>query len=106
VPRRYHVYILANSSRTLYVGVTGNIARRMQQHRTGAVPGFTRRYMVRRLVYIESASNPRDAIAREKQLKRWSRWKKLELIEANNPEWADLAELWLGVGQRAPLPGR
>jgi putative endonuclease len=94
MPRRYHVYILANQWRTLYVGVTGNIIRRLHQHRSGSVVGFTQRYHIDRLVHIESCGNPRDAIARERQIKSWSRWKKVALIEQSNPGRADLAAHW------------
>jgi putative endonuclease len=88
--RTYYVYILANRSRTLYTGVTSNLARRLYQHRSGLISGFTSRYAVHRLVHVEIATSPRDAIAREKQIKRWTRVKKVELIESTNPEWADL----------------
>ena len=91
--RNYFVYILANRSKTLYVGVTNDLSRRLFQHKASD-SGFTRRYAVFRLVYVESSSNPRDAIAREKQIKRWSRRKKLALIEAFNPDWTDLAASW------------
>src|SRR5687767_529655 len=94
MPRQYYVYILANRSRTLYVGVTGNIHRRLQQHRAGVASSFTNRYLVRRLVYVDSSSLARDAIAREKQIKGWSRSKKVALIESVNPEWLDLAASW------------
>jgi putative endonuclease len=93
--RNYFVYILANRSRTLYVGVTNDLTRRLYQHRFGGRSGFASRYAVHKLVHVEHASNPRDAIAREKQIKRWSRRKKVALIEATNPEWADLAASWL-----------
>jgi len=89
--RNYFVYILSNRSRTLYVGVTSDLQRRLFQHRASS-SGFSRRYAVFRLVYVENASNPRDAIAREKQIKGWSRRKKLALIEASNPTWQDMAE--------------
>ena len=92
MPRNYYVYILANRSRTLYVGVTNNLARRLAQHREGKPNSFTSRYAVTRLVHVEVASSARSAIEREKQIKRWSRWKKVTLIEADNPQWADLAE--------------
>ena len=90
MPRNYYVYILASRSRTLYVGVTNDLERRLAQHRTGVGSRFTRKYSVQRLVHIECVSNPRDAIAREKQIKRWSRAKKVALVEASNPQWADL----------------
>ena len=87
----YWVYILASGRNgTLYVGVTGNLARRVQQHREGAVPGFTRRYGVTRLVRAEPYDDIRIAIEREKRLKRWRRAWKLALIEEDNPDWRDL----------------
>ena len=95
--RTYYVYILSNRTRTLYTGVTSDLRRRLHAHRARAVPGFTRRYHVTRLVYVETATNPRSAIAREKQLKRWRRAKKLRLIEGQNPHWLNLAESW-GLG--------
>jgi putative endonuclease len=92
--RRFYVYMLANRNRTLYVGVTRDIVRRMAQHRVGVGSGFTRRYAVTRLVHVESCERPRDAIAREKEIKRWSRQKQIALIEASNPTWTDLATAW------------
>jgi putative endonuclease len=97
--RVYYVYILANRSKTLYVGVTNNLARGIQEHREGSGPKFVSKYAIHQLVHVECASRPRDAITREKQLKRWSRMKKIALIEESNPEWDDLAE---SIG---PLPG-
>ena len=94
MPRTYFVYILANRSKTLYVGVTNHIHRRVLDHRNGTASAFTRRYLIRRLVYVESTTDVRAAIAREKQIKGWLRAKKLELIEGANPEWADLAAGW------------
>jgi putative endonuclease len=91
MPRNYYVYILASRSRTLYVGVTNDLERRLAQHRAGVGSRFVRKYGVQRLVHIECASSPRDAIAREKQIKRWSRAKKVALVAASNPRWADLA---------------
>jgi putative endonuclease len=85
------VYILANKYRgTLYVGVTASIVHRAWQHRTGLVPGFTRRYRVRRLVYYEFLATFPEAIQREKRLKRWRREWKIQLIESVNPGWVDL----------------
>ena len=94
MPRTYFVYILANRSRTLYTGVTNDIHRRVLDHQSGPASGFTRRYLVRRLVYVESTTNVRAAIAREKEIKGWLRAKKLGLIEAANPGWTDLAAEW------------
>jgi putative endonuclease len=98
MPRCYYVYILANRWRTLYVGVTNDIIRRLDQHRTGSVVGFTQRYDIDRLVHLESCGNSRDAIAREKQIKNWTRRKKIALIEESNPGWADLAANWFEDG--------
>ena len=89
--RRYFVYILASRSRCLYVGVTNNIYRRLADHRAGLV-AFTAKYCVTRLVYVEETSDVRAAIAREKQIKGWTRVRKIALIETDNPGWRDLAE--------------
>ncbi|MEA2723376.1 MAG: putative endonuclease [Gemmatimonadales bacterium] len=88
------VYILASKSRVLYVGVTAELLQQMWEHRTGALPGFTRRYGANQLVYYESTDNPAGAILREKQIKGWARVKKLAMIDSMNPEWRDLAERW------------
>ncbi len=93
----YFVYILASHRRTLYIGVTGDLLRRLEQHEQGRNGAFTHRYNARRLVYCESCRDVRDALRREKQLKGWSRARKLELIEAVNPEWRDLATVLRGV---------
>ena len=85
------VYILASRRNgTLYVGCTSNLPKRIWEHRSGIAPGFTARYGVHRLVYIEPHSEMLEAIAREKRIKRWPRAWKLALIEQNNPEWRDL----------------
>ncbi|MBB4638440.1 GIY-YIG nuclease family protein [Longimicrobium terrae] len=87
----YFVYIVASLARVLYVGVTSDLPRRIVEHRTGAIAGFTQRYRVNRLVYYEAGENIRSVIEREKQLKGWTRRRKAELIEAQNPGWEDLA---------------
>jgi putative endonuclease len=85
------VYILCTRKYgTLYVGVTSNIARRAWEHREGLIEGFTKRYGVKTLVYLEFHATMIEAITREKQIKEWQREWKLELIEAANPEWRDL----------------
>ena len=94
-PRTYCVYILASRSRTLYTGVTNNLIRRVWQHRWGSVPGFTTMYRIHRLVYYEPFRDVRQAIARESEIKKWRREKKVTLIEARNPTWEDLAVGWL-----------
>jgi putative endonuclease len=88
---RYVVYILASGRNgTLYIGVTRDLVRRMEQHKSLAIPGFTRRYQVTSLVYFERFSDVVEAISREKQLKGWNRAWKIKLIERANPDWADL----------------
>ena len=88
----YYVYILASAKKALYIGVTNDLRRRVYEHKTGTVPGFTTRYQINRLVYYEVAGEPLSAIAREKQLKGWVRRRKIELIESANPEWEDLSD--------------
>ena len=90
------VYILASRTQRLYVGVTNDLIRRVHEHMSGTIPGFTRRYGINRLVYFESFGGPMPAIAREKQIKDYARVKKLAMISSVNPGWNDLAELWLG----------
>jgi putative endonuclease len=90
----YYVYILASHSRCIYVGVTNDLLRRLIQHRQGLLPGFTRDYRVTRLVHFEQFADVRVAITREKQLKRWPRWRKDWLIEQGNAGWDDLSAGW------------
>ena len=87
------VYILASEPYgTLYIGVTSNLAERIEAHRSGSVmDGFTKRYGVHTLVYFEAHADMYEAIQREKRLKQWNRAWKIELIEAMNPEWKDLS---------------
>jgi putative endonuclease len=92
--REYTVYILGSQSRVIYIGVTNDIRRRVWQHQQGLLPGFTRQYRVTRLVYLERTTDIRVAIAREKQLKRWPRWRKDRLIQRNNPDWRDQSAGW------------
>lgn len=92
--KTFHVYILASLSKALYVGVTSDIEYRMAQHREGVFGGHTSKYKINRLVFLERFNVASTAIAREKELKRWKRFKKIELIEKNNPDWADLSENW------------
>ena len=89
--RAYFVYIMTNRRLgTLYIGVTNNLVRRVWEHRCGLIDGFTRKYRLKRLVHFESCGEILVAIEREKRLKRWRREWKIELIERDNPEWADL----------------
>lgn len=92
--RSYYVYIMASKSRTLYVGVTNNIMRRIYEHKHKLVEGFTSRYNIDRLVYFEETQYVREAIAGEKIIKDWNRRKKIALIESVNPGWEDLSEGW------------
>jgi putative endonuclease len=87
----YFVYMLASRRNgTLYIGATNDLARRMEEHKSKAVPGFTRRYNVDILVWYETFDDVRDAIAREKQIKGWNRAWKIRLIEQRNSGWNDL----------------
>ncbi|MFR3787588.1 GIY-YIG nuclease family protein [Agathobaculum desmolans] len=87
----YYVYVLTNKNHhVLYVGVTNNLIRRMQEHKSHIITGFTARYQVDRLLYYEQTTDVYAAIAREKQIKGWTRKKKLELIRQMNPTWRDL----------------
>jgi putative endonuclease len=89
--KSYYVYIASNASRTLYIGVTNNLDRRMYEHSHHLNPGFTSRYNVHQLVYFEETADVEAAIAREKHLKGWLRNKKIALIESVNPGWEDLS---------------
>jgi putative endonuclease len=94
--RQYHfyVYILASRSHELYIGFTNNIFRRVAEHRTAPTATYTARYNINRLVHYEHFTYVLNAIAREKKLKDWTREKKLELIQATNQTWEDLAHNW------------
>jgi len=94
------MYIMASRSRVLYVGVTGFLHSRVLQHKSGEIEGFTKRYNITRLVYYEPYKYVKNAIARETEVKKWSRAKKVALIESLNPTWEDLAA---DQGKRAEL---
>src|SRR6202051_994783 len=89
--KTYHVYMMASASRVLYIGVTGDILRRVMEHKQMRLPGFTARYRVTQLAYFEAFGDIRIAITREKQIKGWLRERKIALIESFNPNWRDLA---------------
>ena len=89
--RTFHVYIMASKSGVLYVGVTSGLAKRIAQHKEKLVPGFTQKYNVTKLVWFEPHASIRVAISREKEIKRWSRAKKIALIESLNLQWSDLS---------------
>ena len=90
--RSYFVYILTNASRTLYVGVTNDLERRIAEHRSASIEGFSKRYHLTKLVFVEECGEIEDVLAREKQIKGWRRSRKLDLIARLNPAWADLAD--------------
>jgi putative endonuclease len=95
-PKQFFVYIMTNGpkSAVLYTGITGHLVHRVWQHKQKRVPGFTSQYHLTRLVYYERFYYPNAAIAREKEIKSWRRSKKIQLIEAMNPRWEDLATDW------------
>lgn len=92
--KQYFVYIMSNKSRRLYTGVTSRLIARVFEHKTKILPGFTAGYKFDMLVHYEEYSNIISAIAREKEIKGWRREKKLKLILADNPDWADLSAEW------------
>ena len=91
---QYYVYIMASRGRTLYIGVTSDLTRRVYEHKQKVTGGFTEKYNINKLVLYETTIDIEAAIAREKQLKAWRRSKKVTLVESVNPEWKDLALLW------------
>lgn len=97
---QYFVYIMTNRTGTLYTGVTSDLLKRVTQHRSGGIKGFTSRYKVTRLIYSEETSDVHAALEREKQIKSWNRRRKMDLIATKNAEWHDLTADWglaLGV---------
>ena len=104
VKLHYYVYILASKRNgTLYIRITNNLLRRSYQHKVEIIEGFTQKYKVNKLVYFESYDSPKDAIQREKKLKKWNREWKIELIESKNPKWEDLS---INLLPGFPLPSR
>ena len=101
-PKHFYVYIMTNGPRShvLYTGITGNLSRRVFEHKNKLCPGFTSRYNLTRLVYHEMFVHPAEAIAREKEIKSWRRSKKIALIESMNPHRHDLAAEWQDVHKR------
>ena len=88
--RDFYVYILTNRSGSTYIGMTSNLIQRISQHREGLVPGYTRERNIKRLVYYERVEEAQAAVARERQLKKWNRARKVALVERMNPSWRDL----------------
>jgi len=97
--RQYYVYILANRSHTLYTGVTNDLLHRLRQHKSKSIEGFTKRYNITRLVHYETFTDIGQAIAREKQIKGWTRDRKIALVQSSNRYWRDLAADWLIEGR-------
>jgi len=92
--KKGYIYILSNRKNgTLYIGITTNLVRRIYEHKTGLIEGFSKRYNLKKLVHIEEYDQYAQAIQREKRLKEWKRAWKLNLINEHNPEWSDLYEL-------------
>ncbi|MBO6262880.1 MAG: GIY-YIG nuclease family protein [Clostridia bacterium] len=90
--KNYYVYIMSNKNNsTIYIGVTNDIIRRVEEHKKGLVEGFTKRYNIKKLVYVETTSDVKAAIQREKQLKGWVREKKDKLISDFNPTWEEIS---------------
>ena len=85
---------MASQSGTLYIGITNDIKKRVYQHKNHLIPGFTDKYNVAQLLHVETATEPISAIRREKQLKKWSREKKVALVDSQNPDWKDLSKDW------------
>ncbi|MEK7610927.1 MAG: GIY-YIG nuclease family protein [Patescibacteria group bacterium] len=88
--KTFYVYILTNLSATLYIGITSNLSRRIWEHKNKKVDGFTKRYNINKLIYVENYNNPLEAIAREKELKGWTRQKKMRLIQETNPDFIEI----------------
>ena len=92
--KRYYVYIMASRSLTLYTGMCNDIVKRVFDHKEGVIEGFTKRYKINRLVYYEVSKYVNNTINREKEIKKWSRAKKIALIRSLNSTWQNLAENW------------
>jgi len=94
INKTFYVCIMASKTGTLYVGMTNNIKRRVYEHKNHLIPGFTDKYRIERLLYVETIDDPFSAIKREKQIKPWRREKKVSLIDSINPQWNDLTQDW------------
>jgi putative endonuclease len=92
--KTYYVYIMSNKTGTIYTGITSNLERRVYEHKNGLVDGFTKKYNITRLIYFEETGDVQTALAREKEIKKWRRSKKLDLVRGVNPKFEDLSESW------------
>ena len=93
--KHYYVYLLTNwNDKVMYIGVTGNLEKRIYEHKNKLIEGFTKKYNIDKLVYFEETRDVESAIAREKEIKKWRREKKNNLVIASNPDWEDLSEGW------------
>ena len=92
--KTYYVYIMNSPTGTLYTGMTGNLRRRVYEHKQKRTEGFTKKYNVTRLAYYEETSDVQTALTREKEMKMWRRSKKIALIKSANPKWQDLSAEW------------
>ena len=92
--KTFYVYIMGSKSGTLYVGMTSDIKKRVYEHKNHSMPGFTDKYNIDKLLYVETTGGPSSALNREKQIKAWKREKKVALIDSINSEWNDLSEDW------------
>jgi putative endonuclease len=107
--KTYYIYILASKRNgTLYIGVTNDLQRRIYEHKNNLIEGFSKKYSIHHLVYFEDVNDINSALQREKQLKRWTRKWKVELIEKFNPDWRDLADEWFihSPKTKTGLPGQ
>jgi putative endonuclease len=103
--KQYYVYILASKKNgTLYIGLTNNLLKRIYEHKNNIIEGFTKKYSVHNLVYYEKHNDINRTISREKQMKKWERQWKINLIQKSNPEWKDL--YYDLVNQNGPPPSR
>jgi putative endonuclease len=91
---QYYIYINTSPTGTLYIGMTNDLRRRVYEHKHKLVEGFTKKYNVTRLAYFEETPDVRTALAREKEIKKWRRSKKIALVQTTNPKWQDLSEGW------------
>jgi putative endonuclease len=92
--KKFYVYIMTNSTGTLYIGVTADLQRRVYEHKQKLIDSFTKKYNVTRLAYFEETNDVQTALAREKEIKKWRRSKKIALIKSRNPKWEDLSAGW------------